>query len=89
MTIAQRLSAGNWMGANQESAKRTADSRMSVVRFTDSRIKTRDVPTDESVGYYHSSADADWSPVPIKFRTFQGEATYSHSMVLGGLVLMS
>src|SRR5580765_3490880 len=31
----------------------------SAVRFTDLRITTHDDPTDESVGYSHSSAGAD------------------------------
>src|SRR6266545_7360284 len=36
----------------------------SVVRFTDLQYGCRDIPTNKSVGYFHSSASAEFSVLP-------------------------
>ena len=49
-----------------QSVKRTAEpsrhvSNLSAVRFTDYIVHIGADPTDESVDYHHSSANADWA----------------------------
>jgi hypothetical protein len=68
--------------------KRTAeadpDVELSAVRFTDYIFIFFSNPTDESVGYYHSSAWADWKKAPeesvprgfSRFRSKQQQANY-------------
>jgi hypothetical protein len=65
LIIAQQFTAGI-RRKGSESVERTADDKgpilsacFSIVRFTDYHRVTAD-PTDKSLGYSRSSADADW-----------------------------
>jgi hypothetical protein len=68
LTAAQQFTAGDDGVNDFKSVKRTADSSCSVNRslmqFQASASRTLPVdlrnPSDESLGYYHSSAIADW-----------------------------
>ena len=52
MTVAQQFTAGIKSYEYNQSVKRTAESTNngSIVRFTDSFLKTKSIPSDKSLG---------------------------------------